>query len=397
MREDTKRKFKAIFEDDFFKDNYKPSHVSKLRTETDRLVESFGIVNRFIDDFGCEPKSDGRETGEENCYFMLKGIRDNKSNMEVLKEYDRHNILDTKSGKLNSIEDVFGDEMFELMSNDDLNIFNLKHVQTKQQKEDRRSVDYIAKKKKCENFEQYEELFNDCQREIKEGKRRIKPFKESDRVPGAFFVLNGLLVYLEEIGKTYKGSDGKLDGRIRCIFSNGTESGMLLRSLTKRLYENGYSVTENIDNIGRNFENSFSNITPTDKISGYIYVLRSHSSDIRISEIKNLHKIGFSTIAVKDRIKKASTDPTFLMAPVEIVAEWKCFNMNLQKFEQIIHKLFGNACLNVDIFDKNKVRHTPREWFVVPLPIIKYGLDLIINGEIVGHRYDKELERIVKD
>lgn len=398
MREDTKNKFRAIFEDDFFKEHHKPHLVNRCRTEIDRLVESFELINGFIDKFGCEPKLNGSEVNEENYYFILEGLKENEDNMKLLQEYDRHNILSPKrEKKLNSIEDICNDEMFKLMCGEGLNIFDMKHVKSKQGKDERQSADYVARKRKCDNFEQYEKLFNECQIEIKEGKRKIIPFKESDRVPGAFFVLNGLLVYLEVIGKTYKGSDGKLDGRIRCIFSNGTESDMLLRSLTKRLYESGYSITGNMDNVGAIFDDSFSKVTTSDKDSGYIYVLKSHSSDIRISEIKNLYKIGFSNMSVEERIKNASTDPTFLMAPVEIVATWKCFNMNPQKFEQIIHKFFGNSCLNIDIFDKNKIRHTPREWFIVPLSMIDYGLELITNGEVIGHRYDKELERIVKD
>jgi hypothetical protein len=84
------------------------------------------------------------------------------------------------------------------------------------------------------------------------------------------------------------------------------------------------------------------------------------------------------------------------MASVKIESSWKCYNMNAQKFEKLIHQFFGNSCLEVDVFDKKGIRHTPREWFIVPLEAIEQAIALIISGEIVKYRYDKENEVVVK-
>ena len=83
------------------------------------------------------------------------------------------------------------------------------------------------------------------------------------------------------------------------------------------------------------------------------------------------------------------------MADVHIVMAYKCYNMNPQKLEQLLHNFFGNSCLNIDIFDKNGTRHTPREWFIAPLDIIEQAIHMIISGEIVGYRYDSGEEGIV--
>ena len=131
------------------------------------------------------------------------------------------------------------------------------------------------------------------------------------------------------------------------------------------------------------FIEKFNDITDNDKAAGYIYVLRSKSKDERIATIENLYKIGYSTDAVEERIKNAINDPTYLMAEVKIETAWKCYNMNPQKLEQLLHNFFGRACLNIDIFDENKRRHTPREWFVAPLEVIDQAIELIISGEII--------------
>jgi hypothetical protein len=136
-------------------------------------------------------------------------------------------------------------------------------------------------------------------------------------------------------------------------------------------------------------------ITEEDEETGYIYVLRSLSNNPEIQKISNLYKIGYSNIPVDERIKNAQQEPTYLMAPVKKVSVTTCYNLNPQKLEQLIHNFFGSVCLNFDIFDKNGIRHTPREWFIAPLNVIEESIDFIISGEIVNYRYDPENEMIV--
>ncbi len=83
------------------------------------------------------------------------------------------------------------------------------------------------------------------------------------------------------------------------------------------------------------------------------------------------------------------------MAPVHIEAEYKTFNMNTQKFEQLLHNFFGASCLNIDIWDEKLRRKMPQEWFVVPLHIIDQAIEMIITEEIIHYKYDQELEVIV--
>ena len=141
---------------------------------------------------------------------------------------------------------------------------------------------------------------------------------------------------------------------------------------------------------------NFHNITDEDKETGFIYVLRSLSDKPEIRSIKNLYKIGFSKTSPEERIKNASQDPTYLMAPVSIVTAFKCFNMNPQKLEQLLQTFFGSACLNVDVFDGEGKRYIPREWFIAPISIIEQALQLILDGSVVHYQYDPEKEGIVE-
>ena len=169
---------------------------------------------------------------------------------------------------------------------------------------------------------------------------------------------------------------------------------MLLRSLAAALYKDdgGRRVLNTRDELF----NDTGKVTEEDTSTGYVYILRSKSEWPEIKEIENLYKIGFSRHPVKQRIQNAAQDPTYLMAEVSIVAEYQTFNLNPQKFENMLHTLFASSCLNLDVTGKQGVQSKPREWFVVPLNVIEMAVQLLINGEIVNYRYDADKQDIVE-
>lgn len=120
-------------------------------------------------------------------------------------------------------------------------------------------------------------------------------------------------------------------------------------------------------------------------------------SEIKSHRLERLHlyKIGFSKGSVEERIKNASQNPTYLMAPVSIVSAFKCYNINPQKMEKLLHHFFGSGCLDVDVFDRDGKRYKPREWFVAPLDVIEQAIHFVMNGEIVQFKYDVDRREIV--
>jgi len=140
----------------------------------------------------------------------------------------------------------------------------------------------------------------------------------------------------------------------------------------------------------------FDNVSDQDREGGFVYVLRSRSERPEIASIENLYKIGFCRGAVEERIKNASQEATYLMAPVIIVTAFKCFNINPLKVEQLLHRFFGSSCLNVDVIDKGGLCQAPREWFIAPLAVIEQALHFLMSGEIVQFAYDPSKQEIVR-
>jgi hypothetical protein len=102
----------------------------------------------------------------------------------------------------------------------------------------------------------------------------------------------------------------------------------------------------------------------------------------------DLYKIGFSTVPVDDRIKNAKNEATYLYSDVQKVATYACYNRNADKLEQLLHRFFASACLNIDLFDDKGQRITPREWFIVPFEVIEEAIELILNESIMHYKYD---------
>lgn len=390
--------------DDIFNDdplgllNVKPK-TSNAKTADERLSSSFNEINEFFEKNDREPEPNPANISEYQLYTRLKNLREDEDKMLALEPQDKYGLLNVEKKEINSIDDIFNDDTLGIFDDEGEDLFNFKH--TPKEKE-RAEADFVARRKPCKNFAEYEHLFKEVQADLAAGKRKLVDFNQGNLREGAYYVHNGVLFLLEQINITqqehYKddGTRVREDGRTRCIFENGTESNMLKRSVEKILYANGKVVTENVDDVREEFIERFSNITDEDEEAGYIYVLSSLSTDETIRSFQNLYKIGYSKVDVQERIKNAEKEPTYLMAPVKIEDAYKCYNMNPQKLEQLLHNFFGNSCLNVDVFDGKGKRYTPREWFFAPLEVIQQAIDLIITEKITGYKYDSVNQMIIK-
>ena len=81
---------------------------------------------------------------------------------------------------------------------------------------------------------------------------------------------------------------------------------------------------------------------------------------------------------------------------IKIISSYKTFNLNPQKFEDLVHQFFAERCLDIKIADNNGNLKKPNEWYVVPIKIIEQAIQLIINNEIQNYKFDHLQEKIIK-
>ena len=398
MSKDKDKTLDDIFANDPFNMLDTKPKSSSVRNEDERLDSSFQEINDFVAEHKREPEPNTSNIYEFQLYSRLKGIRESGEKSIVLEPKDTYQLLKNKKKKIESVDDILNDDSFNILEGDTEELFNLKHIP---RNDDRAAADFVARRQPCEDFDKYESLFKEIQNDLASSRRRLVKFEQENLRMGEFYVHNGILLLLEsvdfeeEVQEFKSGSRVRKDGRTRCIFENGTESNMLYRSLYKALLHNGKAITRNANEVNNEFSENFNNITKEDKKAGYIYILKSKSTDEQIALIDNLYKIGYTKIDVPKRIQDAELEPTFLMAPVSIVTVFKCYNLKPQKLEQLLHNFFGNSCLNIDVFDSRGKRFTPREWFIAPLEVIEQAVSLILSSEIINYRYDISKRAIV--
>jgi len=393
--------------DDIFNDDTFGLLESKVKTLTvktgeDRLVDSFEEINTFFDKNNREPNKSSMS--EYGLMAKLKNFRENESQKKTLKPFDRHNLLGFVEMKKSTIDDVLNedDDLGLLDLDNDLDIFKFKHTP---KPEDRAETDFVARRKamKEKDFAKYETMFQKVHKEIKEGKRKIKSFKniEKNLHVGDFYLMDGILLYLEsanlkkEEWEQKSGNRVRIEGRTRTIFENGTYSNMLYRSLGKQIQKSGKLITNTYEKLEQDLFVNSGLVQEEDLETGWIYVLKSKSTNSEISNIKDLYKIGFASVSVDDRIKNAKNEATYLFAEVKKVATYKVYNRNADKLESLLHRFFANVCLDIDLFNDKGQRLNPREWFVVPFGVIEEVIELILNENIVNYEYDTMNKRII--
>jgi hypothetical protein len=78
-------------------------------------------------------------------------------------------------------------------------------------------------------------------------------------------------------------------------------------------------------------------------------------------------------------------------------ATYKLSNINRTKLENIVHRIFEPAQLEIEIKDRFGNPITPREWFLVPVFVIDEAVERIKDGTISNFRYDPKSASLVED
>ena len=365
------------------------------RTARDeRIIAGFEEIQRYVDQHGHAPQhGESRDIFERLYAVRLDRLRELPDCRAVVEPLDRQGLLaGTASAPVADADELDDDALLAELGVDatEEGITELKHVRSAA---DKRAAEEIANREKCEDFQRFKPLFEQVQKEIESGVRQTRPFELKAEIrPGSWFIVGGQKAYVAEIGEIFSNPQGRTDARLRVIFDNGTQSSMLMRSLQRALHkdEAGRRITD--PSAGPLFSGEQAD---GDEASGTIYVLRSKSNHPLVSANRDLvHKIGVTGGSVERRVANAKMDPTFLMADVEVVATYKLYNINRTKLENIIHRVFDPARIDIQIIDRFGKPFIPREWFLVPVFAVDDAVEKIKDGTIGEYAYDVKTARL---
>ncbi len=372
----------------------------------------FEEISTFIDKYGREPSATGNIL-EKGLARRLASFRINTELCKDLQFIDRYSLLmqdkseekhkkfelsnlsqensNNTENSVSCLDDIFNSTTFISLNNGDSSIFEINHVKTIAE---RSSPDEIAQRKFCTDFYLFKSLFIDTLKKIHDGKVDVIPFSRGYQIEeGDMFIYSGNLVLVDEIGEYQVDERGRYNPRLRVIFDNGTESNLLLRSLSSGLYKDPHG--RRIINDANSVVNKFNNINHKDKRSGQIYFVTSLSENPILKAVPNLLKIGYTEQTVEDRTKDSEKDKTFLEGPVRILSAFDCYNLNPRKFETLVHGVLQAQRLQLTLIGKDGKDYHPKEWFSVELETAKQVVQRIIDGSIVNYRMNNITGKLV--
>ena len=366
----------------------------------ERIIAGFEDILRFHAAHQRAPQhGEGRDIFERLYAVRLDQLRKLPEAHALLAELDQPGLLCEAPATLIDGGELDGDALLAELGvssdpSDHADITVLRHVRSLAE---RQAAAEVADRTPCQDFDRFKPLFERAERELKDGLRKAIPFKGEASVEQAnFFIVGGQLAYVAGKGEEFQTSSGQPDARLRLIYGNGTESNLLMRSLQKALTQDGNGRRLSDPDAGPLFAPLFGDTAEPDDIeSGTVYVLRSLSKHPFVAEHRMLiHKIGVTGGKVETRIADAENQATYLLAPVEIVAEYRLHNLNRTRLENIFHRLFSAVQLDLTIEDRFGKPVKPREWFVVPLHVIDEAVERIRDGTITALVYDPQTARL---
>ena len=365
----------------------------------ERIIAGFEDILRFHQTHGRAPlHGEGRDIFERLYAVRLDRIRRLPEAKALLAGLDGPGLLSDLAATSKDMDTMDEDALLAELGigdepADQNDITVLRHVRSTV---DKRAAEEIADRTPCADFDRFKALFEEAGAGLKASTWMTKPFVKNASIElGDFFIVGGQIAYVAEVYEGAKTKDGRDNPRLRVIFDNRTESNLLLRSLSRSLYPDGDTP------VGRRLIRKddgplFGGVAELDDIeSGTIYVLRSLSGHPFVSEHRELiHKIGVTGGKVETRIAGAEKDATYLLAGVEVVATYKLHNLNRTRLENIFHRLFGAAQIDLTIEDRFGHPVKPREWFLVPLQVIDEAVQRIRDGSITDMVYDPKTARL---
>lgn len=370
--------------------------------QQERLIAGFEDILRFVDRHGRAPQhGEDRDIFERLYAVRLDRLRMLSETHALLGPMDTHGLLTDASSSLPTaaVADLDDDDLLaELGAHVEPapgDITQLRHVAPYVE---RQAAEDIANRTRCRDFAKFKSKFEEVESGLKTGNWVTRPFARNASIElGDFFAIGGQIAYVAEMLEQGQTKDGRDNPRLRVIFDNQTESDLLLRSLSRSLYPDGDTpVGRRIIKVdaGPLFGDA---LEPDDIASGTIYVLRSQSSHPYVEQHRELiHKIGVTGGKVETRIAGARDQSTYLLADVEVVATYKLAHINRTLLENLFHRIFSSAQLDLTIEDRFGKPVRPREWFLVPLHVIDDAVSRIRDGSIVNYVYDPNRAALVK-
>ena len=231
-------------------DDEKPASCGRTHEES-RVIAGFEEIVKFVDAHGRAPEhGDGRDIFERLCAVRLDRLKALVRFRPLLEPLDKHGLMGSAPDQPIPSEDELDDDALldelemEHGGDDADDLTKLTHVKPRAEV---RAAEEIGERTKCQDFDVFEPLFRAIREDLKSGLRTTRRYARMAGIKqGEFFIVNGQMAYIADVGQEFETQYERRDSRLRVIYDNGTESDLLLRSLQRALHRDdaGRRITD---------------------------------------------------------------------------------------------------------------------------------------------------------
>ncbi len=216
-----------------------PVSSDRHSVKEQRIIAGFEEIQRFVEEHGRLPQHDEKNDVFERLYAVrLDSIRASEECRAILRGLDTRGLLGADNeASASQLKDEPSDEALlaslgvKAGSADD--VTQLVHVRSR---DEVKAAEEVAQRNPCRDFDDFQPIFEKAQHELDSGERQTLPYKDNAEVrKGDLFILDGQKLVVAEMGDSFVSDYGRPDRRLRVVYSNGTESDLLLRSLQRAL------------------------------------------------------------------------------------------------------------------------------------------------------------------
>lgn len=228
-------------------DDEKPASGGRTHEEA-RVIAGFEEIVNFVDNHGRAPQhGEDRDIFERLYAVRLDRLKALVRFRPLLEPLDKHGLLGPATDQPARGEEELDDEALldELeMDADAADLTKLKYVKPRAEV---RAAEEIGERTRCADFELFEPLFQAIRDDLQSGLRKTRRYARMAGIKqGEFFIVNGQMAYIADVGEEFETQYDRRDSRLRVIYDNGMESDILLRSLQRALHrdETGRRITD---------------------------------------------------------------------------------------------------------------------------------------------------------
>lgn len=184
----------------------------------ERIIAGFEDIVRFYEEHGRAPlHGEDRDIFERLYAVRLDRLRGLEECRTLLAGFDKHGLLEAAPAAVEPEEMDLDALRAELAGSEDQDITKLRYVPSR---EERQAAEEIAGRERCADFDKFEPLFVEVQKDLDAGVRTTRRFvkdagfQKADIRAGDFFILGGQIAYVASVGEPIRAPNGETDADV---------------------------------------------------------------------------------------------------------------------------------------------------------------------------------------